>query len=168
METALFWIAWGLISFWALKMFYFSFSKEKLERLRKAALGVNLAFLILTFLPWLPASTAGGTLPLSGKSGLALALEGNIPILLLIILLISSIFLFLTKDASFLKIGSIATMVNTLLLFTIMYSLRPGTFTLTPFDIAPIIAMLLLLVGDVVVLLLWQQLQLKERKVKRR
>ena len=42
-----------------------------------------------------------------------------------------------------------------------MIQSRPGTFVLTLYDIPPIIAALSLLVGDVVVLLLWQQLELK-------
>lgn len=154
METALFWIAWGVISFWALKTFYYSFSKEKIERLRKAALGLNLAVSILALLPWLPPA-------LGGKSGLTLASQGNILAALFLILLITSVLLFLTKVPSNLKIAAGAMIANTFVLFILMYQLRPGTFTLTPFDIAPIIAIMFLLVGDLVVLLLWQQLQLK-------
>lgn len=157
METAFFWIAWGIISFWALKTFYYSFSKEKLERLRKAAFGINLSVLILFLLPWLPPA-------LSGKSGIMLALEGNILAIFFLILLIISIVLFLAKSQSNLKIASIAIVVNTIILFALMIQARPGTFTLSFFDIAPIVAVILLLVGDVAVLLLWQQLQLKERK----
>lgn len=157
METVIFWIAWGIISFWALKTFYFSFSKEKLERLRKAALGINLAVLVLTFLPWLASS-------LSGKSGITLAMEGNILAVLFLIFLIISIVLFLTKSQSNLKIAAFVTVANTFVLFVLMYQLRPDTFVLTLYDIAPIIAVLLLLVSDVAVLLLWQQLQLKRKK----
>src|SRR3989344_6544998 len=161
METVLFWIVWGLISLWALKTFYYSFSKEKLERLRKAAFGINLAVLILTFLPWLP-------LALGRESGLTLALQGNILAVLFFILLITSVLLFLTKVPSNLKIAAGAMITNTFVLFVLMYQLRPGTFILTLYDIAPIIAFMFFLVGDVAVLLLWQQLQLKERKGKSR
>lgn len=161
METVFFWIAWGLISFWALKTFYYSFSKEKLARLGRAAFGINFAVLILTFLPWLPPT-------LGGKTGLELAIEGNILAVLFFILLITSVLLFLTKTPSNLKIAALATITNTFVLFVLMYQLRPGTFTLTLFDITPIIAFMFFLVCDVVVLLLWQQLQLKERKGKRR
>jgi len=159
METAFFWIAWGIISFWALRTFYYSFSKEKLESLRKAALGINLAVFILALLPWLP-------LALGGKSGIGLALDGNILAILFVIFLLISIVLFLTKEATFLKLAALATIANTFILFVIMYQLRPGTFVLTLYDIAPIIAVMFLLVGDLVVMLLWQQLQLKERKGK--
>jgi|SRR3989344_996518 len=159
METALFWIAWGIISFWALKTFYFSFSREKLERLRKTALGLNIAILVLTLLPWLPSE-------LGAKTGLNLALDGNVLSILFVILLLSSAILFLTKDAMLLRLASIVTIVNTFILFVLMYALRSGTFTLTLFDIAPIIAVLFLLIGDVVGLLLWQQLQLKKKNQK--
>ncbi len=157
METAFFWIAWGIISFWALKTFYYSFSKEKLERLRKAGLGINVAVLILTFLPWLPPE-------LGGKTGLNLALEGNILSALFVILLLTSSALLLMRDSSLLKTAAIGTIVNTFILFILMYQLRPRTFVLTWYDVAPIVAILLLLVCDVIVLLLWQQLQLKEKR----
>ncbi len=154
METTFFWIAWGFISYWALKTFYFSFSKDKLERLRKSALGLHLAVIILLFLPWLPPM-------LGGNSGLTLAWEGNILAALFIFLLIVSVVLFLIRDSSKYKIAVGATIANTFVLFALMYQLRPDTFILSFFDIAPIIAFMILLVGDVVVMLLWQQLDLK-------
>ena len=161
MQTFFFWIVWGLISFWALKTFYYSFSKEKLERLRKAALGINFAVFILSLLPWLSPE-------LGGISGFTLVLQGNMLSVLFIIILLTSTALFLTKDSSLLKTAAIGTIVNTFILFILMYQLRPETFIPSLFDIAPIIAVMLLLVGDVVVLLLWQQLQLKVRKGKRK
>lgn len=157
METAVFWAAWGIISFWALKTFYYSFNKHKLESLRKAALGINLAVLILTFLPWV-------SLSLSGKSGFAIAMEGNILAALFLIILIASIVLLLTKSQPNLKIASVGVIINTFTLFGLMVQIRPGTFTLTLFDIAPIIVFVFLLVCNVVVLLLWQQLQLGKNK----
>lgn len=161
METALFWIAWGVISFWALKTFYFSFSKEKIERLRKAALGFHIAILVLAFLPWLP--------PVLGNpSGLTLALTGNMLAFLFLVLIILSAIFFLTKELSLMKIAAGLTFTNTFVLFTLMYSLRSTTFTLTLYDLAPIIAFLVLLICDVTVLLLWQQLQLKEKGVKKK
>lgn len=161
METALFWIAWGIISFWALKTFYFSFSKEKIERLRKAALGFHLAIFVLIFLPWLPPV-------LGGTSGFTLAVTGNMLATLFLALITLSTTLFLTKEAFLMKVASGITIANTLVFFILMYSLRPTTFTLTFYDIAPILAALLLLVCDVAVLLLWQQLQLQDKKLKRK
>lgn len=157
MESIIFWVAWGLISFWSLKTFCYSFSRKKLEGLRKSALGINIAVLFLTFLPWLP-------LGLGGKSGFALAFEGNILAVLFFIFLIASVILFLTKAQSNLKIASILEIINTFILFALMVRIRPDTFTLLLFDIAPIIAFMFLLVCDIAVLLLWQQLQLKSRK----
>lgn len=157
MEIVVFWTAWGIISFWALKTFYYSFNKHKLEGLRKAAFGINLSVFTLSFLPWLP-------LPLGGKSGLMLAIEGNILAVLFLIFLITSIILFMTKTPLNLKIASIATIINTFIFFALMMQIRPGTFTLSLFDLAPIIAFMFLLVCDVAVLFLWQQLQLKTRK----
>lgn len=156
METAFFWIAWGIISYWSLKTFYFSFSKEKIERLRKASLGLNLSVLVLSFLPWIPPE-------LGGKSSLILALSGNPLAALFIILLVTSIILFLTKETSLLKLAALANIANSLIVFILMYQLRSETFTLTLYDIAPIIITLFLLIGNVVVLLLWQQLQLKKK-----
>lgn len=157
MNTVIFWIVWGLISFWTLKTFYYSFSKQKLERLRKTAFGINFSVLILSLLPWINPE-------LGGQSGLSLALEGHIQAIFFISLLSLAAILFLTKDAMFLKIASLITIINTLLLFIIMQGLRQETFVLTPYDIAPIIAVLILLLGDVVVLLLFQQLQLRNKK----
>lgn len=157
MEIVFFWIVWGALSFWALRTFYYSFSKEKLERLRKAVLGINLAILVLTFLPWLPQAY-------DGKSGWTLAFEGNILALLFIIFTIISAMIFSFNESALLELGSFGTIANTFILFILMFQLRPGNIILTFYDIAPIVAILFLLVGDVISLLLWQQLQLKTRK----
>lgn len=157
MESVFFWIAWGVLSFWALKTFYYSFSKDSLERLRQAALGIHLAVLVLTFLPWLPPS-------LGGKSGIFLAFEGNSLAILFIILIIVPITIFHLKKERLYTVGASAAITNTFVLFALMYRLRPGTFTLSLFDITPIVIFMNLLVSNVVVLLLWQQLQLKHRK----
>lgn len=161
MSTTFFWVAWAVISYWAVKTFYYSFSKDKFDRLRKSAIFINLSVFILAFLPWIPPA-------LGGKSGIMLAWEGNIFAVLYILLIIVSIVLFFSKTPSNYKIASAATIANTFVLFFLMRQLRPGTYTVTRFDIAPIIAVLVLLVGDVVVLLLWQQLQLKSTKKKRK
>ena len=157
METTFFWITWGVVSYWALKTFYFSFSKDKLERLRKSTLGIHLSFLVLLFLPWLPPV-------FGGKSGFMLAWEGNILAVLFIILIIVPLVLFHIKDMSKYKIASGVTIANTFVLFALMYQIRPDTFILSLYDIAPIFAFSMLLVDDVIVLLLWQQLDLKNRK----
>ncbi|MBI4130524.1 hypothetical protein HY468_04360 [Candidatus Roizmanbacteria bacterium] len=157
METVVFWVLWGFISFWALKTFYFSFSQEKVERLRKASLGFSCAVLILSFLPWVPSSPGG-------LSGIGLALEGNFLALLFLILLLNSLVLFFQKEMIFLKIGSVLTFLSTIVLFALMLALRPGTFILSWYDIAPIVAVFMLLCQNVAVLLLWQQLDLQKKE----
>src|SRR3989344_8736482 len=158
METVVFWIVWGIISFWALKTFYYSFSKEKLELLRKANLGYSAALSVLSFLPWIPPF-------MGGLSGLGLALGGNFLAILFFVFLLNSLVLFFRKEALFLKIGAVLTILSTIVLFTLMIILRPGTYTLSPYDIAPIVAILLLLCQNVAVLLLWQQLDLQKKDV---
>lgn len=157
METALFWTIWGLVSYWVLKTFYFSYDKDKLRKLRLTASGIDLSVLILFFLPWLP--------PTQGKTtGWELIQKGNMSVFLLGILIIGPALAFLTKDKSLLKVGAVSHMSASVLFIYTMMSLMPGTFTLTFQSVAPIIASLILLVGNVVVLLLWQQIDLRERK----
>src|SRR3989338_5687490 len=146
METLFFWIAWGIISVWALRTFYFSFSKEKLERLRKTSVGLTASVLVLTLLPWLPPF-------LGGANAVSLALGGNTLAILLFVLLIISLIFFFQKEYLFLKIAAVLTVLATLALFALMVIIRPGTFTLSLYDIAPIVA----------VFLLWQQMQLLKK-----
>lgn len=159
METVFFWITWGLISFWVIKTFYLSYDKNKLNNLRKTAFGVNLSVLILFFLPWPPQLQGGLT-------GWELILQGNMLVILLGILIVFSTLAFLAKDKMFLKAGSISHITASVLLILIMINVMPGTFLLTFQSIAPILASMLLLAGDVVVLLLWQQLQLKRKRIR--
>src|SRR3989338_2015544 len=99
METSFFWIAWGLVSFWALKTFYFSYDKDKLQKLRVTASGIDLSVLILFFLPWLPVSQGK-------KTGWELIQQGNLSVVLLGILVFGSALAFLTRDKTLLKAGS--------------------------------------------------------------
>ena len=156
METLFFWIAWGIISVWALRTFYFSFSKEKLERLRKTSVGLTASVLVLTLLPWLPPF-------LGGANAVSLALGGNTLAILLFVLLIISLIFFFQKEYLFLKIAAVLTVLATLALFALMVIIRPGTFTLSLYDIAPIVAVLILLTLNVAVFLLWQQMQLLKK-----
>jgi hypothetical protein len=107
-------------------------------------------------------------LALGGLSGVALVLTGNMLVVLFLALVTLSAVYFITRDASLMKAASGITIVNTLVLFILMYSLRSTTFTLTIYDIAPILVAFLLLICDVAVLLLWQQLQLQDKKLKRK
>ena len=157
METFFFWIVWGTVSFWALKVFYFSYDKDKLQKLRLTVFGIDLSVLILFFLPWLSSSQGNTT-------GWELIQQGNLSVVLLAILVFFSTLVFLTKKKSLLKGGAVSHMTASIVFFLTMIRLMPGTFTLTFQIISPIIASLILLIGNVVVLLLWQQLQLKTKK----
>ena len=80
------------------------------------------------------------------------------------LLIVFSTLAFLAKDKMFFKAGSISHITASVLLILIMINLMPGTFILTLQSVAATLASMLLLAGDVVVLLLWQQLQLKGKK----
>ena len=134
MTTALFWVTWGIISFWALRKYYFSASNNNLDQLRYIAIAINVTALALT-----------------------------IDKFILAIFLILSIILLSTKHGLSLKIASLATIFSTFLLFFLMYRQQPNTFTLTTRDFPPIIAILLLLTNSTIVLFLWQQLKLQHK-----
>lgn len=152
-STAFFWAAWFLVSSWVLKEFYFSPNIEKLNKLRRVAFGVDLSVLILFFLPWLPESKGG-------FSGWQLILQGNYFVSALLFLIAFSALSFLTKNPPLLKAAAGAHVASSILFIGAMISITPGTVTLTLYSVSPIVASLLLLIGNVVVLLLWHQLQL--------
>lgn len=157
METAFFWIAWGLISFWALKTFYFTYDKDKLQKLRLTALGIDLSVLVLFFLPWSPEQ-------LGKFTGWELIKQGSVFVILLGVLIAGSFTIFLANNKNFLKTGAVFHLAASVLFILTMVYLMPGTYTLTSKIIAPIVASFLLLIGNVVVLLLWQQLQIESKK----
>ena len=99
-----------------------------------------------------------------GQEAWELIQQGNLSVVLLAILVFFSTLVFLTKKKSLLKGGAVSHMTASVLFILTMIRLMPGTFTLTFQIISPIIASLILLIGNVVVLLLWQQLQLKTKK----
>ena len=155
MRTLFFWTAWFLVSAWVLKTFYFSAKEKHIRRLRRTAFGINFLALILFFLPWLPtAGETGWELIMAGR-GLVILVFGAV--------LLSAVLLFLSSSAAN-KAGAGLEGASAMLFIIMMVRLSPGTFALNANSIAPIIASLLLIINFVVVLLLWQQLQLKERK----
>ncbi|OGG53917.1 hypothetical protein A3H16_00495 [Candidatus Kaiserbacteria bacterium RIFCSPLOWO2_12_FULL_53_8] len=154
METALFWIVWGVISFWALKTFYFSYKSEQIRRLRLTALSVDLAVLILFLLPWLP---------LNNETGWALVRAGHLLATTAAALVTLSAVFFVLPSSAANKAGTLASSAAAIVFIAAMINLMPTTYSLTLTVAAPIVAGLLLLANAVVALLLWQQLQLKER-----
>mgnify|MGYP001574598662 CR=1 FL=1 len=151
MQAAFFWIFFFLISFWALKTFYFSRSLTKLIHLRKAAFWINYIVLILFFFSWLPLAQGRTT-------GWELIQRGNELVIFLGILIVGSLLAFLTRSRTFLKTGVVTHIVSSIMFIAVMINLMPGTVILDFGSIAPIVASLLLLSGNVAVLLLWQQL----------
>lgn len=151
MQTVSFWIFFPLISLWALKAFYFSSNLTKLIQLRKTAFWINYVVIILFFFPWLPLAQGRTT-------GWELIQRGNELVILLGILIVGSLLAFLTRNRTFLKTGVVTHIVSSILFIATMINLMPGTVVLDFGSVAPIIASLLLLSGNVAVLLLWQQL----------
>ena len=151
METVFFWIAFPLISFWTLKTFYFSRDPLKLNNLRKTAFWIDYIVLVLFFLPWSPQAQGRTT-------GWELIRQGNAAVLLLGVLIAGSLLALFTKNKSLLKAGIIAHIISSILFIAVMINLMLGTVVLDLGSIAAVIASLLLLSGNVVVLLLWQQL----------
>lgn len=161
METAVFWIAWFLSCFWILKTYYFSYDKDKLVKLRLTSFSIDFSVLILFFLPWLSVSRGGLT-------GIELILRGDIFVIFLGILISCSLVAFMTKDTTVLKIGAMSHCIESVLFIATMIHLSPDTTRLTLQSLTPIFASLLLLIGNIVVLLLWQQVDLKVKKYKRK
>lgn len=154
----IFWILWFIISSWTIKTFYFSYQKKKLEGLRLAILSIDLSVLILFFLPWLPYS-------LGGKTAFQLIQEKNWSVVLFFLMLIISAVLFSTKKAKLFLFATCLHVASSIFIIVIMIWLTRGTYLITIREVAPVVAALLLLIGNVTALLLLHQLQLKEKKI---
>lgn len=155
-ETAIFWFVFAVISSWILRRFYFPKYIELQEHLRVVASMIEMATIGLFFFPWLPTMQGG-------FSGWQMILRGNIGMISLFVLLLVSIALFLTKSYNLFKIGAVLHVAATILIFAVMIQALPGTIQLVFRDIAPIIAAFLLVVNTLVVLLLWNQLQKRDK-----
>src|SRR3989338_5450352 len=158
MQTAFFWITWGILSWWLLSHFYFTFSKKKLLQLRYLTLGFDVSVLALGFFPWLPAVRGSIT-------GWQLVARGEAFSVWFFVLLVCCVGLLLTNNRVLSKLAVGLGMGLSVWMFVMMVRLVPGSFVLALKDIAPIVAALLLLSGNVTGLLLWQQLDLKKGKL---
>lgn len=150
----LFWVPWFLISFFVLRTFYANYKVAYVKALRLAALGINVLTLFLFFFPWIPNM---------GSTGWQMLLIGNYWVIAMFALLTVTACLFLASKPHILKAGAILQIIAGILFIIIMIDLMPKTYILTLRFVAPILASLLLLVNIVVVLVLWHQLQLKEK-----
>lgn len=113
-----------------------------------------MAVLGLFFPPWLS---------VTGQSGWELMMaKGGLVIGVFIVILLSAILLFFSSPPAN-KTGAVLQGGAAMLFIALMIKLMPGTYILNVNLVAPIIASLLLIINFVVVLLLWHQLQLKEK-----
>ena len=153
---AIFWFIFVILCGWILRRLYSSKSAALIEYFRYIAFIVETISIGLFFFPWLP-KTQGGFF------GWDLALRGNACATALLVLLIISAGLFLSRNSKFIVIGAALHIAATVLIFAVMIQALPETTRLGLRDAAPIIIALLLLANTVNVLLLWNQLQKQKR-----
>ncbi|MBI2035927.1 MAG: hypothetical protein HYT12_04610 [Candidatus Liptonbacteria bacterium] len=153
MKTAIFWLAWAIVSVFVLRTFYFRYSENRLKQLRYSAIVLELIIVALFTFPWLP----------DGTTGFGVILTGHLGIITALILLVIPLTAFFSASSLFLKSGVLSHGMATVVFFVSMILLIPGTVMLTTNMIAPIVAAMLMLINIVIGLSLWQQLQLKER-----
>lgn len=158
METFLFWILWFLISLIILKTFYTRHKAAYVLALRRAVIGIDILALFLFFFPWIPGTEI---------TGWNIAMDKNLLVAIILVLLAGSFFLLLASRPLFLKIGAIFQSTAGVLFIIAMIQVFPGTVTISLRHVAPIIASMLLLINIVIVLVLWQQLQIQEKSHKR-
>lgn len=156
--TAFFWIAFGIISSLVLRYFYFSKNTTLARRLRLTAGILLIGVFVLLFFPWLPEAHGGPT-------GWGIILQGDAPMVILAGLLIFTLAaLFISHKPLLSKIGILTNITASIFLFGLMIYTFPNTVSLEFRDTAPIFAILILLINNVVLLLLWHQLQ-KNKKI---
>ena len=155
-EIAIFWFAFAILSGWILRRFYFSKNAALIEYFRYIAFIIETITIGLFFFPWVPKARGG-------FSGWNLALHGNAGVTALLLLLIISAGLFLSRNLKFIIVGVASHIAANVLIFAVMIQILPETVQLGFHDVAPIIMALLLLTNTVVALLLWNQLQKQER-----
>lgn len=154
----LFWMSFSLISSLVLRYFYFSKNVDMPRRLRLTAGLLIIAVFMLLFFSWLPEGRGSLT-------GWGVILRGDAPMVTLAGLLgFTMAILFISGRPLLLKIGVIAHLVAVIFLFGLMIYAYPGTVSLKFRDTAPIFAILIMLINNVVLLLLWHQLPKQFKK----
>lgn len=152
-ETALLWIVWGIACAWMLSRIYSRHTSLLVVQLRNTAILLDIALIFLLFLPWFP-RTAGYA------NALNLTFTGNGDIARYIAMLILSLLLFTaTRSVGLWKLAILLHLVNSMLIVSILITPQPETIVLTIHDIAPFTSALLLWLGNMVVLLLWNRLR---------
>lgn len=103
------------------------------------------------FLPWVPVAQGG-------QNGFWLARSGDWGVVAYIALIILSLGTLLSRRNPLLKLAASAHAANSVYFIVLMIRLFPEPTKVVWADIAPMITALFLLVGNVVVLLLWHEL----------
>lgn len=158
MRTIVFWSAFILACGVLLPRYYAAGrAARRVTELRITTLAVDMLVLLSLTLPWIPESRGGPV------TGLSLVASGDGLVIATVLCICATLLLFIVaRTPLFLKIGSAAHLLATPLFFAAMVRLLPGTFAMTLADTAPVVAVLLLLCGDVTVLLLWHRLQVEK------
>lgn len=156
-ETIYFWLAFGILVPVILSKFYFSKGKKRKDQLRLASLIFQLVTFVLLFFPWFEAE---GIV----YAGISLAIIGNLGLVIYGSALLLSMALVISGYPRLNVVGAKIALANSAWLFGVMFLMFPETKKLAFTDIAPIVSVLLMLCNNVVVLLLWHQLQKGEKK----
>jgi hypothetical protein len=156
---AFFWFAFALVSGWVLRHVYFSKDKTLSRKLRITAGIIFVVISVLLFFPWLPGAHGG-------SSGWGVVLQGDVAMTLLAaLLLLSFVTLLFPKKPVLTKAGVLSNVIATIVLFGFMIYTIPETITLTSRDVAPIIVALFLLVNNLVLFLLWNELDKSKKTI---
>lgn len=127
-------------------------------KLRVVAGILQTAVFVLLFFPWIPGAHGG-------LSGWGVVLQGDATMTILaILLLFTFITLFVSGKSKLSKMGVISHAIATVVFFGFMMYTFPNTITMEFRDTAPIFAALILLINNVVLLLLWHELDKKTHK----
>jgi len=156
-SAIVFWTAFGLACAWLLPRYYFGCGSSRTTELRITTLVIDVLVLLSLILTWVPGSRGG---PVSGMTLLTNGHALMIAAVLCVVIALS--LLAIAKNTALLKTGIASHLVATPLIFAALLRLLPGTFAMTFAEVAPVVAVLLLLCGNVTALLLWHRLQIEK------
>ncbi len=157
-ETIFFWTVFLLVMPWVLNNFYVSYREKAVKNLRRGTIGMSVLLLMLFFVPWL--SPAKGSL-----SGWDLLLTGRWDVALYIVALLSVVTftVWAHENTRILSFAAAFEGIAVVLLFATMIQVNPVIENFTLADFVPITCVFLLMINALFLLLLIQQLQLKQK-----
>lgn len=156
--TIFFWTVFLLVTPWVLNNFYVSYRETAVKHLRRGTLGMSGLLLMLFFVPWLSpakASLSGWDMLLTGRWDVALYIVSLFSVFVLTV--------WAYERTRLLSAAAAFEGIAVVLLFTIMIRVNPVIKNLTLADLVPIASIFLLLINALFLLLLIQQLQLKQK-----